>query len=70
MKTTKKWCEHFNVVIKDPDGWRPPKELDFDIPISEFDFLDRLSVSTVQFLSGGSYIKERIDYYLDKGMWQ
>lgn len=54
-KLPKDWEEHFDFQIYDPDGWRfgvklSPDNLkpqSMDIPISEFEFLHRAIISTI-----------------------
>jgi hypothetical protein len=49
----------------DPDGWRVNGVMkDFDMPLSEKDFLSRMSVSTCQFSEGSiELVNERIKKY-------
>jgi hypothetical protein len=48
-KTANEWIAHnnLNITILDADGWRRGDGVTLDTPISEFDFNNRLSVSTI-----------------------
>jgi hypothetical protein len=47
LRSTTDWLVEFDVRIVDPDGWRSPDALGFDVPISRDEFMARLNVSTV-----------------------
>jgi hypothetical protein len=46
------WAIEHGMSIADPDGWRRPDSPPFDQPITEDDFLDRMSTSTTVQLPG------------------
>jgi hypothetical protein len=65
LRTPTLWSAIFKLRIVDPDGWRVNGVMkDFDMPLSEKDFLSRMSVSTCQFSEGSiELVNERIKQY-------
>ncbi len=56
LKTPEQWSKEKDVIILSADGWRSTYKLsakDFNEPISEQEYLDRLSVSTIKPLKAG-----------------
>lgn len=49
LRTTTEWLVEFDVAIVDPDGWRGPGGVGYDVPIDRDEFLRRLSMSTVDY---------------------
>jgi len=47
LKTPEQWSEKYKVLILDPDGWRGVDSPSWDEPITEEDFVERMSVSTI-----------------------
>lgn len=51
LKTPKEWQVVTGVVVMDPDGWRSKcgkhEPRDFNDPITQEEFEDRLSISTI-----------------------
>lgn len=47
LRTTTEWLIEFDRALIDPDGWRGPDGVAFDVPISRDEFIRRLSESTV-----------------------
>jgi hypothetical protein len=51
------WQEQFGVKIADPDGWRSPGDPSWDTAITQEDFRDRMSISTVAVVDNDLYRK-------------
>jgi hypothetical protein len=49
MKKPAEWAKDYGITIADPDGWRSPHAKNFDLPLDEQEFRQRLGGCTLGF---------------------
>lgn len=60
LNTPDKWSSLFGIEVRDPDGWRGKSD-DWSKPITVIEFIQKVSVSTVQITNKKRY--EMLDFF-------